>query len=517
MNKGKIGIDLGLDNCCCGVFRNCRVEFIPYSDGKKLLPSYVYYNPTSPEIVVGNSAKNNHRSIGQVIFHSRRLIGKKFKDVDVQEDIKHSTIPIVEGSNGEPNYKVEFNKRTNNITAVDVECELLKRIKEMADRYMDQDCNLLTEAVITIPSYFNNQQRQYTIEAANKANLRVIKLLNEPTAAALAYTYNRIQKGDKLLDEDKLLVYNFGRSEFDVSTVKINYNNKKITVLANDGDNHLGKEDIINNLEKYYSGLYKDKTGKEINDKKLFKLRTICKKTIELLNSEGTEEAVFNWEALEDAGIDNILSRCDLNKINENIFRRAMDIVDKVLRDSGLLPTDINYILLVGDASRTPKIQEILKYKFNRSIICKNINPYEVVAYGACLYANLENMHFEVQDIVTHTISTDVEEGSETVLYPLIKKNTPIPYTSEKPICFANAEDNADYIDISVFEGEGRYPTDIGIKQLDSVPFRIPIPDAKACRYVIETRYKVDKNGILSIEVKDRQTGEIQELQISIK
>lgn len=409
-NTIKIGIDLGTSNCYCGVINNNKdIKIITDNDGGYNISSGVYYNPNSANIRVGNSTSNLTED---VVNGSKRLIGRKFNDKLIQNDMKFLQYKIVNGENDDPIIELVYNRNTIHLSVVDITTELLNHIKNSLDSssYVDKNENI--EAVIAVPIYFNRNQIEIIIQSCEKAGLKV-KTISEPISVISGYVYYSF--GERFSDIKTFLLYDFGGGCFNVSIFRVNYDKRIITLLSTGGDSHLGGIDINNRLVDYYSKKYKDKTGKDLKAKQLSQLKRECEKAKITLSSK--IDCDIDFVLLKDNFVDLHLSRKDFNKMNEDFFDETMNIVDKVLNNANLNTNDIDFVMSIGGTSRIAKIQEILKMKFQHCDLNRvKINPDEVVAYGSCAFSILKEMEFRIEDKL---IQLPYETNQNQYIYPL--------------------------------------------------------------------------------------------------
>lgn len=383
INNKKIGIDFGTIYSRCGSVKDGIAEIIHYNNCSRFIPSAVYYSPKSEEIIVDMRVKNDMRKYSNSVFGLKRLIGRDYDD----PEIRRSACSIVKGYANEALIKIEYNNNIIHLTAEEVTSEIFKKMKQTADIYVDQDPNLPSETVIAVPPYFNNQQRNKTIEAAERSNLRVIKLIDEPLATVIGYLkITEIEREQSNRNEEIILVCDFGAASFDVSIIKVNHERRKIKLISTKSDLHLGGEDINNKLEDYYINLYDEATNRQFNEKKLLQLKRRFELTkMELSCLHYTD---VDFDPLEDSGIDTCLTLDKFNEINQEIFDKTMDIIDSVLQEAGMETEDIDIVLPVGGSSKNIKFNELLNHKLSTSKICHNIPLEENITYGATVYAN---------------------------------------------------------------------------------------------------------------------------------
>jgi len=497
-----IGIDLGTTYSCVGVYKGGRVEIIANDQGNRITPSYVAFTKEG-ERLIGDSAKNQLTSNpDNTIFDAKRLIGRMYSDSAVQSDKKFFPFKVIE-KQSKPHVEVEVSDgKRQSFSPEEISAMVLTKMKKTAEEYLG---TTVTHAVVTVPAYFNDAQRQATKDAGTIAGLNIMRIINEPTAAAIAYGLDKDKEGEK-----NVLVFDLGGGTFDVSLLTID--SGVFEVLSTNGDTHLGGEDFDQRVMDHFMKLYKKKTGKDIrkDNRAVQKLRREVEKAKRSLSA--THSARIEIESFFDGeDFSETLTRAKFEELNNDLFRGTLKPVQKVMEDGEMKKNEIDEIVLVGGSTRIPKIQSLVKEYFNGKEPSKGINPDEAVAYGAAVQAGVLSGEGDADGIVLLDVCP-LTLGIETVggvMTKIIPRNSVVP--TKKSQIFSTAADNQQTVSIQVFEGERPMTKDnhlLGKFDLTGIP-----PAARGVPQ-LEVTFEIDVNGILRVSAEDKGTGNKEKIEI---
>lgn len=504
--KGAIGIDLGTTYSCVGVWRNSNVDILANDQGNRTTPSYVAFNET--ERLIGDSAKNQAViNTTNTVFDAKRLIGRNFSDQVVQSDMKHWPFVVKNDGNNKPVIQVQYKGEEKTFSPEEISSMVLLKMKETAESALGEK---VTKAVVTVPAYFNDAQRQATKDAGAIAGLDILRIINEPTSAAIAYGLDKKVKGEK-----NILIFDLGGGTFDVSILSVE--DGIFEVKATSGDTHLGGEDFDNRLVDFCAKEFKRLNPKLLtditqNNRALRRLRTVCERAKRELSSAMTTTIEVD-SLFENKDFMINLSRARFEELCIDLFRKCIQPVEDALSVAKMSKNQINEVILVGGSTRIPKVQEILSTLFGGKELCKSINPDEAVAYGAAVQGAILTQTYHGGTDILVIDATPLSLGIEvqgTIMDVIIPRGTAIP--TKKTKTYSTSSNNQPVVKLRIFEGEReltKFNNLLGEFELGDIP---PMPRGMP---QIEVTYDIDANSILNVTAVEKSTDKKNKITIT--
>ncbi|KAJ1694505.1 hypothetical protein LUZ63_011203 [Rhynchospora breviuscula] len=501
-----IGIDLGTTYSCVGVWLHDRVEIIANDQGNRTTPSCVAFKET--ERLVGDAAKNEaSRNPFNTVFAAKRLIGRRFSDPSVQSDMKLWSFKVIEGNEDRPNILVNFQGAEKQFAAEEISSMILTKMKEVAEAFLG--CTI-KDAVVTVPAYFNDAQRQATKDAGLIAGLNVLRIMDEPTAAAVAYGFDSNDVNSTV--KKNVLIFDLGGGTFDVSLLSIC--NGVLEVKSTAGDSHVGGEDFDNRMFNYFVEEFRRKERKDIsnNPGALMRLKNACEQGKRIL-STSTETTVHIDCLYEGVDFYCTITRARFEELNSDLFKKCIETVKRCHEDAGIDKNNIDVVLLVGGSTRIPKVQQLLKNYFSGKDLCRSIHPDEAVAYGASVQAakltgqgTEEIKNLVLIGVTPLSLGINIKVGITSVIIP---KNTPIP-VQKKAVYSTNADFQSD-VRLKIYEGERVWSED---NNLLGQFLLSGIHPARKGEVEIDVSFKIDNDGILHVSAEETISGETKQIRL---
>eukprot|EP00823_Brevimastigomonas_motovehiculus_P003573 TRINITY_DN2199_c0_g1_i1.p1 TRINITY_DN2199_c0_g1~~TRINITY_DN2199_c0_g1_i1.p1 ORF type:complete len:713 (+),score=193.70 TRINITY_DN2199_c0_g1_i1:108-2246(+) len=502
-----IGIDLGTTYSCVGVVKNGSVQIIANDQGNRTTPSVVAFTERerlTSEAAVSQSAENPKNTI----FAAKRLIGRHYSESTVQDDIKHWPFKVVSGDNDKPLFEIQFQGKTKRLTPEEVSASILIKMKETAEAYLGEK---VKDAVVTVPAYFNDGQRQATKDAGAIAGLNVLRIINEPTSAAIAYGLDK--KMSQTKKAQNVMIFDFGGGTLDVSLLTID--NGLFEVKATAGNTHLGGEDLDNTLVTYFVDEVKKKHSRDISSdsRALRRLRTSCEKAKRILSS--ATSATVEIDSLQDSfDFSSSISRPKFEQLCSDVFTRCLEPVVQVLIDAKMGKDDVDEVVIVGGSTRIPKVQQLLKEYFNGKELNRSINPDEAIAFGAAVQASIltngdveQTHHLLLVDVTPLSLGIETAGG---LMSKIIPRNSVIPIKRQR--IFSTYADNQTAVFVQVYEGERVKTKDnnlLGRFELSGIPAMLHGTPQ------IYVTFELDCNGILSVSAEEKSSGKSTKMTIT--